>query len=94
MCVGGQRHSPADLPRHSPAALPPELTRYPMYRRQVVLVWTIAENLAPSEFDPLTSQPILSRYTDWVQVGLKHFFKCVASKTFKEAHFLKCVIVY
>ena len=28
-------------------------------------VWTGAENLAPSGFDPRTVQPIASRYTDY-----------------------------
>jgi len=28
-------------------------------------VWTGAENLAPTGFDPQTVQPVASRYTDW-----------------------------
>jgi len=28
-------------------------------------VWTGAENLTPSGFDPRTDQPVASRYTDW-----------------------------
>ena len=28
-------------------------------------VWTGAENLAPTGFDPRTLQPVVSRYTDW-----------------------------
>ena len=28
-------------------------------------IWTVAENLAPSEFDPRTVQPAASRYTDY-----------------------------
>jgi hypothetical protein len=28
-------------------------------------VWTGTENLAPSEFNPQTVQPVASRYTDW-----------------------------
>jgi hypothetical protein len=47
MVVGGQRHAPATLS--------PGKTRYLLYRRfggPPGPVWTGAENLAPSEFDP------------------------------------------
>ena len=60
MGVGGQRYTPA--------AIPPEKTRYTLYRRlggPPGPVWTGAENLALPEFDPGTVQPVASRYTDW-----------------------------
>jgi hypothetical protein len=59
MGVGGQRHAPA--------ALPPEMTRYPLYRRlgrpqgrsgRVLKIWP------PPGFDPRTVQPETSCYTD------------------------------
>ena len=40
MGVGGQRHAPA--------ALPPGMSRYPLYRRLGGPVWTGAENLVPT----------------------------------------------
>jgi hypothetical protein len=54
--------------RHAPAALPPEKTRYPLYRRlgepqdrsgQARKIWP------PLGFDPRTAQPVASRYIDW-----------------------------
>jgi hypothetical protein len=59
MGVGGQRHAPA--------ALPPGMTRYPLYRRlgrpprrfrRVLKIWR------PPGFDPMTVQLVASRYTD------------------------------
>ena len=56
--MGGQRHAPA--------ALPPEKTRYPLYRKlggpqsrsgQV-------RKISPPGFDPRTAQTVASRYTD------------------------------
>jgi hypothetical protein len=60
MKVGGQRHALA--------ALPPGKTRYPLYRRLDLApgpIWTGAENLASTGFDPRTAQSVASRYTDW-----------------------------
>jgi hypothetical protein len=60
MGVGGQRHAPA--------ALPPEMTRYPLYRRlrrpqgQSGRVLKIRP---PTVFDPRTVQLIVSRYKDY-----------------------------
>jgi hypothetical protein len=60
MGMGGQRHSPA--------ALPPGMTRYPLYRRlggpqgrsgQVLKI------LPPPELHPRTVQLVASRYTNW-----------------------------
>jgi hypothetical protein len=60
MGVGGQHHAPA--------ALPPRMTRYPLYRRlggpqgrsgQVLKI------SPPTGFDPRTVEPVTSRYTDW-----------------------------
>jgi hypothetical protein len=59
MGVGGQHHAPA--------ALPPGKTQYPLYRRLggshgwSGQVWKISP---PPGFDPLTIQPVASRYTD------------------------------
>ena len=59
MGVGGQRHAPA--------ALPPGMTRFPLYRRlgrpQVRSGLVLKISLAP-EFDPRNAQPVASRYTD------------------------------
>ena len=60
MGVGGQRHTPADLP--------PVKTRYPLYRTlsrpqgRSGQVWKISP---PPGFDPRTVQAVASRYTDW-----------------------------
>ena len=57
--VGGQRHAPA--------ALPPGMTRYPLYRKagwaqgRSGRVWKISP---PPGFDPRTVQSVTSRYTD------------------------------
>ena len=54
--------------RHTPAALPPEKTRYPLYRRLGGLQSRCgrAQKLSPSPgFDLRTVQPVASRYTDW-----------------------------
>jgi hypothetical protein len=54
--------------RHGLAALPPEKTRYLLYRRlggpqgRSGRVWEISP---PTGFDPRTVQPVVSRYTDW-----------------------------
>jgi hypothetical protein len=54
--------------RHAPAALLPEMTRYPLYRRlgrpqgRSGLVLKISP---PPEFDPRTVQLVASRYTDY-----------------------------
>ena len=49
-------------------ALPPGKTRYPFYRRLVGTQGRSgrAEKFAPPGFDPLTFQPVVSRYADWV----------------------------
>jgi len=53
--------------RHSPATLPPGMSRYQLYRRlggpegRSGRVWKISPT---PEFDPLTGQPVASRYTD------------------------------
>jgi hypothetical protein len=60
MGVGGQRHAPA--------ALPPGMTRYPLYRRlarpqgRSGLILKISP---PPGFDPRTVQLVASRYTDY-----------------------------
>jgi len=60
MVVGGQRHVTA--------ALPPEKTRYPLYRRlggpQDRPGW-VRKILPPPGFDPRTVQLVASRCTDW-----------------------------
>jgi hypothetical protein len=62
MRVGGQLQAPG--------ALPPGMTRYPLYRRlggtqgRSGLVRKI---LPPPGFDPRTVQPVASRYTDYAK---------------------------
>jgi hypothetical protein len=64
MGVGGQGHDPA--------ALPPRMTRYPLYR---MLGGTQGQSgkvqkiLPPPVFDPQTVQPAASCYTDYVIPG-------------------------
>ena len=60
MRVGGQRHAPA--------ALPPGMTRYPLYRRlgrpQGQSGWVLKISLSPG-FHPRTVQLVAIRYTDY-----------------------------
>jgi hypothetical protein len=54
--------------RHAPDALYPGKDPVPIVQEAGWAsgpVWTVAENLAPPEFDPRTVQPVASRYTDW-----------------------------
>jgi len=56
--------------RHAPAALPPGKTRYPLYRRlggPQGRYRRVRKNLTPPPpgFDPRTTQPVASHYTDW-----------------------------
>jgi hypothetical protein len=58
--VGGQRHAPA--------ALPPGMTRYPLYRRlggPQGRSGPVRKISPPPRFDPRTVQSIASHYTDW-----------------------------
>jgi len=58
--------------RHAPAALPPEKTRYPLYRRLGGPQGRSGQvrNISPPPgFDPPTVQPVASRYTDWAIVA-------------------------
>jgi len=60
MEVGGQRHAPA--------ALPPGMTRYPLYRRlgeSQGKSGRVRKISPPPGFDPRTVQSAASRYTDW-----------------------------
>jgi hypothetical protein len=60
MGVGGQRHAPADLP--------PEMTRYPLYRTlggPQGRSGRVRKISPPPGFDPRIAQPVASRYTDW-----------------------------
>jgi hypothetical protein len=68
MGVGGQRHAPADLPLGK--------TRYPLYRRlggPKRHSGRMRQNSPPPGFDPLTVQPVASRYTDCAIVD-RHAF--------------------
>ena len=59
MGVGGQRHAPA--------ALPPEMTRYPLYRKlggPQARSGRMRIISPPPGFDPRTVQPVANRYTD------------------------------
>ena len=57
--------------RHAPAALYPEKSRYPLYRRlsgpqgRSGQMWKISP---PPGFDPRIAQPVASRYTDYAKV--------------------------
>jgi hypothetical protein len=58
--VGGQRHAPA--------ALPPGVTRYPLYRRlgrPQGRSGRVLKISPPPGFDPRTVHPVASRYTDY-----------------------------
>jgi hypothetical protein len=60
MGAGGQRHAPA--------ALPPEMTRYPLCRRlgrPQGRSGRVLKISPPPGFDPRTVQPVASRYTDY-----------------------------
>ena len=53
--------------RHAPAALSPGKTRYPLYKRlggPQGRSGRVLKISAPLGFDPLTVQPVASRYTD------------------------------
>ena len=65
MGVGGQRHVPA--------ALPPGMTRYPLYRRlgrPQGRSGRVLKISPPPGFDPRTAQPVASRYTDYANPAL------------------------
>ena len=65
--VGGQRHAPATLP--------PEKNPVPVVEEAGWTpgpVWTGAENLTATVFDPRTIQPVASRYTDWAIAAHTH----------------------
>ena len=54
---------------HAPAALPPGMTRYPLYRRlggPQCRSRQVRKISPPPGFDPRTVQPVASRYTDSV----------------------------
>jgi hypothetical protein len=60
MGLGGQHHAPA--------ALPPVMTRYPLYRRlggPQGRSGRMQKISPPPGFDPRTVQLVASRYTDW-----------------------------
>jgi hypothetical protein len=54
--------------RHAPAALPPGMTRYPLYRRldgPQGRSGRVLKISPPLRFDPRTVQLVASRYTDY-----------------------------
>jgi hypothetical protein len=54
--------------RHAPAALPPGMTRYPLYTmlgRPQGRSGRVPKISPPPGFDPRTVQLVASRYTDW-----------------------------
>ena len=75
--------------RHAPVALPPEKSRYPLYRKLGGLQdrsgWE-RKISPPPGFDPRTVQPVASRYTDYALTAhvtdevtvLKFRYKCSA----------------
>jgi len=90
-----------------PAALPPEKTRCPLYRRpggpqgRSGLVQKISP---PPGFDPRTVQPVASRctdyvipalYTNWYVVKIRENFISTVLRTYKLAiHFYLSLISY
>ena len=55
-----------DGQRHAPASLPPGETRYSLYRKLVDpqdRLGLVKKISPPAGFDPLTVQPVVSRYT-------------------------------
>ena len=89
-CEGGQRHAPA--------ALPPNNTRYPLYRRLGGPQRRYeggAENLAPAGFDPPTDHPVASRYTDRA-IPAYNFLKYIYIKLirqYRHAHAMNIIII-
>ena len=69
--------------RHAPAALPPGKTRYPLYRRlggPQGRSGRVRKISLPPGFDPLTAQPVASRYTDWAIPA--HLYTWISYKNF------------
>jgi hypothetical protein len=67
MGVGGQRHAPA--------ALPPGMTRCPLYRRlgrPQARSGRVRKISPTTGFDPRTVQLVASRYTDWAIAAPPH----------------------
>ena len=60
MVVVGKRHLPAPLP---PGKEPVLIVEEAGWAQEPV--WTAAENLARTQFDPWTVQPAASWYKDW-----------------------------
>jgi len=55
--------------RQVPAALPPGMTRYPLYKRlggPQGRSGRVRKISPPPEFDPRPVQPVASHYTDWI----------------------------
>ena len=72
MGVGGQRHAPA--------ALPPGMTRYPLYRRlggPQGRSGRMQKISPPPGFDPRALLPVASRYTDYAIPAHKFMWKKV-----------------
>jgi len=70
--VLGQRHAPAaSTPGKDPIPIEQEAGLAPGP------VWTGAENLAPTAFDPRTVQPLVSRYTNYATRPTKANVICV-----------------
>ena len=64
--------------RHAPAALPPRMTRYPLYRslsRPQGRSGRVLKISPPPGFDPRTVQLVASRYADWA-IPAHTFPKC------------------
>jgi hypothetical protein len=69
--------------RHAPAALPPGMTRHPLYRRlsgPQGRSGRMRKISPPQGFDPPTVQPVASRYTDWAIAA--HIVKCIKISKF------------
>jgi hypothetical protein len=75
--------------RHAPAALPPGMTRYPLYRRlggPQSRTGLVRKTSPPPEFDPQTIQPVASCYTNYaIKFGVLTRFSCIINHDCNQA---------
>ena len=88
MGVGGQRHAMAAfVPGKSPVPVVQEAGWAPGP------VWTSAENLASTGFEPWTVQAVASRYTDWAIPNLTILIELPVSVFVLIANRVKQIII-